>query len=384
VSHTIAELIAALPADPWRTQVGFSREIAETTARLLEAGTQQQREETLSGWLRLYQPCLFGKAAAALGFIHYCILTPDDLQRDDQWIRDKIQADRLAWHRAAFNGQKSGFVILALSDAVARAVPGETTRRLAQMLCSLYLHADVGLDEIYLDSIHLQVPGPAQRTFQWKVGVNYFCAQGDGRWWQDHRIPGGMAFSMNSVGHMVKSRVLATGMNELEERLLGASTGDWVQSNIDTLERALILAMRTIEGASIAVSGRATELLTLPADPSGLPRCPVELPATLADKNHCYYGGYYHTDATLPSEYFVPNVQRPADTQRRDLDFTYLFHGAISNPDYYTMGAGVPIRAIDGSEPSPFAGNDFKVLKSREIELSSSETDKLIASLFGP
>jgi hypothetical protein len=384
VSHTIAELIAALPADPWRAQEGFSPDLAAATASLLAATTDQERQQTLSDWLRLQQPCLFGKAAAALGFIHYCILTPDDLQRPDEWIRDKIQAERLAWHRAAFNGQKSGFVILALSDAVARAIPGETTRQLARVLCSLYLLTDVELDEIHLDNIHLQVPGPAQRILQWKVGVNYFCAQGDRRWWQDHRIPGGMAFSMNSVGHMVKSRVLAQGMNALEEMLLGASTGDWVHTNIDTLERALILAMRTIEGASVAPSGRATELLPLPADTSNLPKCPYELPAALVQKNYCSYGGYYHTDVTLPLGYFVSDVQRPVGAQRRNLDFTYLFHGAVSNPDYYTMGAGIPVRAVDGSEPSPLDESDIKRLKGREIELSSSESDLLIARLFGP
>jgi helicase len=33
--------------------------------------------------------------------------------------------------------------------------------------------------------------------------------------WQDHRIPGGMAFSVHSIGHLVKSGIIANAMREL-------------------------------------------------------------------------------------------------------------------------------------------------------------------------
>src|SRR5205823_13856784 len=83
---------------------------------------------------------------------------------------------------------------------------GPELRALALKLCELYLERTV-LDEILHDGPILVInrDGEATERRSWKVGVNYFSAQGDGRWWHDHRIPGGMAFSMNSVGHMARS-----------------------------------------------------------------------------------------------------------------------------------------------------------------------------------
>jgi hypothetical protein len=383
LSHDIADLIATLPTDPWRKQVPFSPELAEASKLLFEARTVQDRERALSDWLQSHQPCLFGRVAASLGLMHYCILTPDELNGEDEGIFNRIREERLSWHKAGWNGQKSGFVILALSENIALGRPGEETRRLAQRLCSLYLLTEIEPDTIYWDDLRLQFPVADQTSQQWRVGVNYFCAQGDGRWWHDHRIPGGMAFSMNSVGHLVKSRALAEGMLQLEEKV-GLSAGDWVKSHLGSLDDALIYAMRTIAKAATAVSGKATELLPLPHDVSTLPRCPVEpLPRDLAGKNYCKYAGYYHTDITLPSEYFAPDVQRPATAGRRELDFTYLFDGTISNLDYFTMGAGVPIREVDGSEPSPFNDKSLKVLRSVGRKLSSAEVDRLIAAMYG-
>jgi hypothetical protein len=72
------------------------------------------------------------------------------------------------------------------------------------------------MDYAHLEQIYLQKPDARMTTWKWFAGVNYFCAQGDKRWWQDHRIPGGMAFSVNSVGHLVKSGMIAKAMNELD------------------------------------------------------------------------------------------------------------------------------------------------------------------------
>jgi hypothetical protein len=381
---TVRDLIAALPADPWRNQVPFSGDVLEATAKLFAATDTKGREEALGAWLVDYQPCLFGRIAARLGMMDYCILTPADLEADDKTIRATIQEKRLEWHQAGWEGRKSGFVILALSEAIANAVPGERTRRLAQRLCSLYLNIDdIETAAIYWDDLQLEFPGPKRPARQWRVGVNYFCAQGDKRWWHDHRIPGGMAFSMNSVGHLVHSRALADAMLELEARL-GLPIGDWKKSKLDSLYAALVFAMRTIDGAANAVSGRATELLPAASDPSNLPRCPVDpLPKDLAGKNHCEYAGWYHTDETLPNEYFLPDVLRPASVTRKELDFTYLFDDSISNLDFFTMGVGVPIRDVDGSTDSPLSDKSFKAAKSAGRELSAAEIERMIARLYG-
>src|SRR5206468_4659462 len=116
-----------------------------------------------------------------------------------------IQEARLKWLQDARHGDKSGFVILIISEQIARALPDRTVAQIAQTISSLYLLRDIRFDYAHLDAIELELPGRDGSRWRWDVGVNYFCAQGDVRWWQDHRIPGGMALSMNSVGHMMRS-----------------------------------------------------------------------------------------------------------------------------------------------------------------------------------
>src|SRR6202040_2365977 len=138
---------------------------------------------------------------------------------------------------------------------------------------------------------------------------------------------------MNSVGHMVKSGKLARAMGEFE-KAMAVTSEDWRHPSLDSLEKALVYAMRTIANASDATSGRATELLpmTEPANSEG--SCPVDLPIDLSGKNCREYLGYYHTDMTLPREYFVAEVLRPTYIKSRLLDFTYLFDKALDNPDF--------------------------------------------------
>jgi len=107
------------------------------------------------------------------------------------------------------------------------------------------------------------------------------------------------------------------------------------------------MAMQTINGAANTVSGKATRLL--PSErPEANPRkveCPIALPKNLEDKDFCEYFGYYHTDVTMPSEYFRSDVERPAELLGHSLDFTYLFNRDIENPAFDEMGKGVRVRA---------------------------------------
>jgi hypothetical protein len=99
--------------------------------------------------------------------------------------------------------------------------------------------------------------------------------------------------------------------------------------------------MQTIDKSSTTISGRATRLLPAPVDESLLvPKCPGELPVDLADKDCRRYEGFYHTDHSVPSDYFLDNVERPPTIQARQLDFTYLFDDRLDNPDYINMGEG--------------------------------------------
>ena len=365
----IAELHQRIHPDSWREKVGFSPELEAANRELFHA-TAENCKSVLNEWLGAgrNQPCLFGKTAAKLELISYCILTEHDLSGSDEATREKIQAARTEWTHEGFWGRKSAFVILAVSRRIAYGLPDSTVKELAKRLCSLYLLEDVEEDRVHLDEPFLEMPGIRNTTWKWKAGVNYFSAQGDRRWWHDHRIPGGMALSVNSVGHMVKSGRLAAGMKQLEKALAAPEEG-WDASVIDSLEKALGLAMRTINNAADAVSGKATELLPLPPDPQAMSvqRCPFKLPSDMGERNFCEYAGHYHTDYTVPSEYFVPDIERPPWVRQHSLDFTYLFHPHVENPSFVTMGEGQPIRTDDVGCEDAASGKDRKAYEDTGI-----------------
>lgn len=369
MADSISHLYSQLEPDEWREGQDFSPELKEANRRLFEPGiTDAEAEQVLGTWLQKHQPCLFGRIAAKLGGISYCILHEDDLGRPDGFIKNKIQVARLAWTRDGFDGKKSAFIILAVSPRIANALPGPVMCELARRLCHLYLETNIEMDYAHLEQIYLQKPGSRMTTWKWFAGVNYFCAQGDNRWWHDHRIPGGMAFSVNSVGHLVKSGMITKAMQELDG-LTGAPSEGYPEAKVDSLDKALDLAMRTIDKASVAVSGKATELLPLPDDRGELPvpECPVKLSDAMSDKNYCEYRGHYHTDYTLPSEYFLPDVERPKGLKDHSLDFTYLFHKSIDNPDFRLMGEGHQIRRIDGEGEEVMPFKDLTYLQLKEL-----------------
>jgi hypothetical protein len=382
MTASVSSLFEKITIDSWRKEVGFTAEIETAHQMLFKEGVSEADCITiLNSWIQRYQPCLFGRIAAKLSLISYCILTEVDLQQSDETIKRKIQSARLQWTKKGFEGEKSGFVISVISPKIAQGLPDENVKELAKRLGTLYLLTDVTSDEVYLDEIWLEKPGKGATTWEWNVGVNYFCAQGDKRWWQDHRIPGGMAFSMNSVGHMVKSGALADAMTQFNE-LMGTPEEGWITSKVNSLEAALEFAMRTIYGASDAVSGKATWLLPSPEDKNDLPvkECPVELPHFLQDKNFCSYEGYYHTDYTLPSEYFLPSVERPDDTKVHTLDFTYLFDKRLDNPDFDKLGSGRQVRGKP--RPRKVVGRATKKrtrFSGKSVKISSK--DRLVKAL---
>jgi len=383
MAKTIAQLFSELRPDPWRKDAAFSPEVHSANHQLFTATNPDTSTRILNDFIQKHQPCLFGKAGAALGLISYCILNESDLLGPEETLMAKIQRARTAWTREAFYGRKSGFVVSVTSQTIAKALPNDTMKELARRLCSFYLEKEIKDNEVHLEDVFLEMPGQRQTTWKWKAGVNYFCAQGDGRWWRDHRIPGGMAFSVNSVGHRVKSAKLAAAMRQ-GVQTLGAPEEEWDASKIDSLEKALILAMRTIANASPAVSGKATELLPVPAQPNNLrPQvCPVQLPQELAQKDFCEYKGYYHTDYTLPEEYFRPDVERPVHTKGHILDFTYLFHRSVDNPAFFAMGEGQQIRA-DEADAAPGDQMAFylKRLKTKEETMRIADSERLLKAL---
>ncbi len=344
MTATLAELFSQLTPDPWREQVGFSGSVEETHRNIFEA-SQPEAAILLNAWIQKYQPCVFGRIAARFGLIDYCIVTEEDIEAGDDLIQTKIQNSRLTWLQKAGEGAQSGFIIAFISRKLACALPDSIAGEFARRMASLYLLEPIEFDQIYLESVALDVPGRRSKQFVWDAGVNYFSAGADRRWWQDHCIPGGIALSMNSVGHMVKSVQLSKGLKALDKGVgLRLDENEVSLSKLDSLGEALKLAMQTISMASNAPSGKATQLLPLSAE-NPPKKCPITLGAPLSEFDFSEYLGYYHTDVTLPSEYFHPAVERPAHIEPFLLDFTYLFDKSLDNPDFLRMGEGRRIRS---------------------------------------
>jgi hypothetical protein len=383
MGRSVAQLLASLENDPLRGKQPFSAALLEAQEKMFTAAKSKNKDDianTLGEWLQHNQPCLFGRVAAKLDLIEYCILFEEDLEKTDQEIMNQIQRSRQNWTREGYAGRKSAFIIIAVSEKIARALPNNAMKDLTKRLCFLYLREEIEVDRIYVDELFLEIPNNRKTTWKWPTGVNYFSAQGDGRWWQDHRIPGGMAFSVNSIGHMVKAGRLAKGMKEVL-KLVDSPEEGWTPSLVDSLEKSLDLAMRTIAGASDAASGKATFLLPLSTEEKKtLPQCPIQLPKQVSGMNHCEYAGFYHTDYTIPSEYFIPDVTRPVGTIEHRLDFTYLFVQDVDNPDHDQMGTGMQVR-------SSITGGDYKIisktLRGAPQEVAIEENPRLLEATKG-
>ncbi len=341
--------------DDLRRRCPFSPQLRDATAALLAAETDQQRATVLAAWLTRYQPCIFGRLAAERELLSYCFLAADQLEASDQDIAATIQTKRRAWKSQAEDGRRSAFVILAASSKLAYARPDDTLMRFTLCLGGLYLGRQIEPDRIYLDRLRLWDLEFETRR-QWRVGVNVFAAAGDGRWWNDHRIPGGVGFSMNSVGHLVAAEARRHAVQESvrvpapRARRAGqvqeaeAALARLQETSVSSLGHALKYAMHTIRNASESAGGEgcpwgpATTLMR--ADPGTARAVPaVRNDAVLRDYSEDTYLGWYHTDVTVPSVYFRPDQNRPGDLKEPfALDLSYLHAGR--GRDYRELAQG--------------------------------------------
>jgi hypothetical protein len=335
---SIDELIDHLSPDPWRRGNAFSSDMEECHIVLFDpAQPRANKAQAINRWLASKsQPCLFGRMAAKQNWLSYCVLTELDVARGDEHLRDVIQASRRAWKAEALRGGKHGFVISLVSKTLAYAEPNVLLQQIAQRLCQLYLSRNE-LNEIFHDELILRISLQDGRHEyrRWKVGVNYFAAQGDGRWWNDHRFPGGVAFSMNSVGHM--ARKLAEDAIRAN-RSLAARAADLPSEKL--AQWALPLAMRTILTAQSGQTPgtRLAKREACPISPDSLESKRNVSMRDLAEYSEYVYYGWYHTDESIPAEYFDPCEDRPANSAERELVFTYLHDK--SDEDYECMGMG--------------------------------------------
>jgi hypothetical protein len=361
----LQHLYRQLTEDKWRKERAFSEDMAKVHEIAFNPyRTDAQREEAYLLWLQRNQPCLFGRIAASKHRLHFCFLGEDDLQKSDEEVAAKIQRDRIAWKQRSlrphpeFSNPAHGFLLIVLSAKLALAAPDNNLRRFAERILLLWgvPQSDETSGHITSETLYLQ--HPKERTYlQFRFSVDFFMAQGDGRWWHDHRIPGGLAFTANSVGHMRRYR-------------------EWYESLMQQEDWVLQTAMLTINSAADTPYGKATWLRPLingQPHVSGL-KCPFVNPdkvkPVLQGKDWTRYGGHLHTDHAIREEFFWNEPEKVTDITKAEYleDFTYLYDPLQKDHVLFVHGQNVAENAvfdeignpedyvrITGSRPKPNA-----------------------------
>jgi hypothetical protein len=335
---TLAELYKSLRPDLWRNDHAnaFTEEM-EVANRVLNHpfANATQRREALEAWLQKHQPCIFGRIAAAKGSMHFCFLTVDDLLGGDDAVRVRIRDSKKLWKQRAIRGQaRHGFILVFCDRKVAFANPDEHLYRFSLHLQELA--GWVGVPHIRGNAIadewlYLQHPR-TKEIVKFVFSVDYFAAAGDRRWWHDHRVPGGVAFTANSLGHMAKQQ-------------------EWYLDQADRIEWALRTAMNTIDTAAKKDSsekpipyGPATYLRKpakgVPLKPFTWTKAtkPVDS-ARLEEYDPGNYEGYLHTDHAVRLEFFNPDMAPAHKEEPYAMEFSYIFDPG--NEDHRKFVVGV-------------------------------------------
>jgi hypothetical protein len=301
MKQQLAEMLLDLkfrgPEDAFRKRRPFSEDMEAAQAILFNPRYGRLRKiSAYRRWLELNQPCVFGRVAAKNRNLFICLLEEHEIlrmKRGDEDLNDTIQDHRQVWKRYALEGLSSSFVILLISRSLVGKEPGPQLKEISRRLLELYME----LDHIDDDTFHTQreyvflkkaQTAADTKLLKFSTLPNVFCAQGDGRWWHDHRTPGGIMITSNALGHFVHSRNTAAMLEDKEK--------------IQALEHA----MRTIGNAHQSI-GRS-KLKHCPATfliPIGNgENTPLRESSDFRKYSPDHYQGYFHTDHLIPSVFF--------------------------------------------------------------------------------
>lgn len=354
-TETLLELYDALREDRQRQEARpFSQDILEAN-RLLHHPFALDHEvaEALNEWCRKRQPCQFGRVAASRGHLHFCVLRERDLAGGDQGVASKIAGERMLWKRRAILDRKApphAFLLVFASPRVALAAPDVNLQRFAERLLALSgwgpeRRRSRSGNSVSSDFLYLRSPKSRDDMFYgFQFNLDFFAAAGDGRWWHDHRLPGGIGFTANSTGHM---RAFKEWYAEP-----GADFGEWaLKQAMITVANAHAMKKNTSEKTDVdtpgarspEAEGRVTWLRDL--DEAGRPlvasvASPLTVtPPNLKGKDWTRYEGLLHTDHAVRAEFFLDRETPPTAESPYLMDFTYLYDR--SQADFMKFSAGV-------------------------------------------
>lgn len=369
MSESLKRLYDLLERDNTRVDRAFRVDMQLASSVILHAYARpDEQAAALSLWLQQKnQPCLFGRIAAKAEGIGFCFLTDRDILESDDHVERKIHDARMLWKRRAMRGRPiHGFMLVVASERVMYAAPDDALKRFCvrvRELCGWQTVPDEVGNDITTETLYLQNPkdkGYSKFTFT----VDFFAAAGDGRWWHDHRVPSGIAFTANSLGHMVR-------------------TQEWCKGNDDQIPWALRTAMLTIQTAAETQHGKATwllgsvneELFKTVQWPDAKPPSEVE---RLRCKDWSAYAGYLHTDHSIRNEFFTSDEVPPTKDRPWAMDFSYIYDQ--TTVDYTSFMAGEPV-----SEDEVFAEigkpGDWRFITTDELDRPADATAELMVSL---
>lgn len=321
--------------DPLRKKRPFSEDISSAHGVLFNPRyTKLRKVKAYRKWIESGQPCVFGRVAAKNENIFICPLDESEIlrmRRGDADLKDTIQDYRQVWKRYALEGLSSSFLILLIAPSVVTSAPGPELKELCRRLMELYLE----LPRIEDDTYHVQreylflrsASGDSSKIIKFSTLPNVFCAQGDGRWWHDHRTPGGVMITSNALGHFVYSRSSTRTMTEKDKIV------------------ALENAMRTINNA-FRPTRKNSGLKHCPA--TALVSRPPEEPTPISDKSEfsrysaSRYRGFFHTDHLIPSVFFHPDRDPENLPEYNALELNYIHDASGDAEGHAELMTGTP------------------------------------------
>ncbi len=301
--------------------------------------TTRSRNDVLTSWLsgKEQQPCLFGRMAAKKNGMQFCFLTTEDVLASDEHIKAKIAASRRLWKQRALRGEpRHGFMLVVCDPKVCKANPDQMLYQFAlhlQRLAGWRTQPESRGNDIVYEWLYLRHPKTTE-IVKFTFSVDFFAAAGDKRWWHDHRVPGGIAFTANSLGHMVRHQ-------------------EWYGGKSNQAEWAVRTAMLTINTASKeAPHGPVTYLLD---ESHGRPIRPYPwTEATkpsdaerLAGKDCGSYAGHLHTDHAVRLEFFQPHEIPAHKDEPYLMDFKYIFDQSEDDNRLFMQGEPVAEEQVE-------------------------------------
>ena len=346
-AESLLSLHDKLREDRWRRRHAFSKDMQQAAKLMLKPfAYDRDVEDVVRLWCLKRQSCQFGRAAASRGQIYFCILRERDLADGDGAISEKIDTAKRHWKQRAVTDIETpphSFLMVFATHRLMMAAPDENLRRFAERLLELagwspLRRAKRGDNPISSDFLYLQHPTDGA-YFGFQFNLDFFAAAGDRDWWHDHRMPGGIAFTGNSTGHM-------KSFNDWYTKK-GGDHADWaLKQAMITIAQAHPTKGKAENGAESnpRAEGRLTWLRNL--DARGRPLlthlvCPLtNPPKQLVGKDWTKYEGLIHTDHAVREEFFAERGEPITGSSPYIQDFTYLYDQ--SQEDFINFTAGRP------------------------------------------